>query len=243
MIRSWQNKTKCTKKDLLSLAGWMFWATKVVRGGRTFLRRILDAAHSRSANILLPVEPSVLGDLEWWDKFVHNFNGTSMIPDSHWTESWGSEFQLYTDASGSGYGAQWGNKYVYGQWNGFQKQIVRRDTGIAITVLELCGVVIAALTWGHLWKGKRIVVRCDNTGAVAAINSMFCKDPTLMQLVRELWFASCTHLFELRSIHVAGVLNVNADLLSRGRIQEFLSLNPTADSCPNTPVMPTFLNL
>jgi hypothetical protein len=149
---------------------------------------------------------------------------------------------LYTDASGSGYGARWGSQYLHGKWNATQLQKVQRQESISITVLELCGIVIAAMTWGHLWKGKRIRVRCDNTGAVAAINSGFCHDALLMELVRELWFTCCTHLFELRAVHIPGVLNVDADDLSRGCVEQFQARNPTVNSSSTIPQLPTCLN-
>jgi len=63
-----------------------------------------------------------------------------------------------------------------------------------------------------------------------------------MELVRELWFTSCAHLFEIRSVHIPGVLNVDADDLSRGRIQSFLSRNPTADSLPTPTRLPKCLS-
>lgn len=242
LIASWQRKRVCKRRDLLSLAGWLFWATKVVRGGRTFLRRIIDAARSRTDEAPLRVEPSVRGDLSWWHRFLEQFNGVSMIPESAWTESWSGEYQLFTDASGLGFGARWGNKYLYGVWGEEQKRKVQRDSGLAITVLELCGIATAALTWGHLWTGKRLIVRCDNTGAVAALNSGFCRDRLLMELVREMWYCSCAHQFELRAVHVPGVSNVDADALSRGCVQEFLDRNPTADSSPTIPRLPRCLN-
>src|SRR6202040_763139 len=156
------------------------------------------------------IEPSVRGDLKWWNQFLVQFNGVSMIPDSEWTPAWSKECELYTDACKSGYGARWGKQYLYGKWNESQMHKVQGKDGIAIAVLELCGVVIAAMTWGSKWKGKRITVRCDNTAVVAAINSGFCQNELLMELVRELWFTCCTHSFEIRAVHVAGVLNVDA---------------------------------
>jgi hypothetical protein len=76
---------------------------------------------------------------------------------------------------------------------------------------------------------------------VAAINSGFCSNELLMELVRELWFACCTHRFELRSVHLRGVLNVDADALSRDRVQEFRNRNPTADSSPTIHQLPVCL--
>jgi Reverse transcriptase (RNA-dependent DNA polymerase) len=242
LLRSWEMKVKCTRKELLSLSGWFYWATKVVRGGRTFLRRIVDAARYRKHNGLQVIEPSVKGDLIWWTKFLSQYNGISMLPESNWTESWSNECQLFTDASSIGYGARWGDKYTYGKWNANQLSKVQGVAGIVIAVLELCGIVIAAITWGQEWKGKRITVRCDNTGAVAAINNGSCQNELLMNLVRELWYTSCTHLFELRAVHVPGVVNVDADDLSRDYVEKFRRRNPSVDSSPTTPQLPACLS-
>ena len=42
VLLSFRNKTRASKKQLQQLAGRLNWACKVVYGGRTFLRRILN---------------------------------------------------------------------------------------------------------------------------------------------------------------------------------------------------------
>ncbi len=42
MIVSWQKRKACSKRDLLSLIGHLQHACKVVKPGRTFLRRMID---------------------------------------------------------------------------------------------------------------------------------------------------------------------------------------------------------
>ena len=41
-LDKWSIKKKCTKRELLSLIGVLSFATKVVKAGRTFLRRLID---------------------------------------------------------------------------------------------------------------------------------------------------------------------------------------------------------
>ena len=50
LIHSWQLKKRCSKKELLSLLGRLNWACRVVRGGRTFLRRLIDLAKKLKQN-------------------------------------------------------------------------------------------------------------------------------------------------------------------------------------------------
>ena len=46
---------------------------------------------------------SIKVDLSWWLKFVDEFNGVSMMLDSHWSDA--SSLGLFTDASLEGFGA------------------------------------------------------------------------------------------------------------------------------------------
>ena len=41
-LKQWHNHRSCTKRQLLSLIGSLSHASKVVRPGRTFLRRLID---------------------------------------------------------------------------------------------------------------------------------------------------------------------------------------------------------
>ena len=41
-IQQWQGKNSCKKRDLLSLIGLLSHACRVIRAGRTFLRRMID---------------------------------------------------------------------------------------------------------------------------------------------------------------------------------------------------------
>jgi len=45
----WLSRQKAQKKDLLSLIGHLAHAAKVVPLGRTFIRRMLDVAHSKKS--------------------------------------------------------------------------------------------------------------------------------------------------------------------------------------------------
>jgi len=41
-VRAWADRQRCTKRELLSLAGKLQHASTVVRSGRTFVRRLFD---------------------------------------------------------------------------------------------------------------------------------------------------------------------------------------------------------
>ena len=53
LLHQWGDRKACTRKELESLIGMLNHACKVVRAGRTFLRRMIDLLHSRPHHNLL----------------------------------------------------------------------------------------------------------------------------------------------------------------------------------------------
>jgi hypothetical protein len=103
---------------------------------------------------------------------------------------------------------------------------------------ELYAVACAATTWGHLWKAKRIIIRSDSATAVAAWKKGSSIDNDLSELIRTLLFLASIHSFELKLVHIAGIDNCYADLLSRGQVADFLALPGTRFPLPDTPLPP-----
>ena len=69
ILRQWGDRRVCTRKELESLVGLLNHACKVVRAGRSFLRRMIDLLHSRpSSSRCRGCSPIRLNaaDLAWW---------------------------------------------------------------------------------------------------------------------------------------------------------------------------------
>jgi hypothetical protein len=71
-----------TRKELDKLNGKLSWVCKVVYGGRTFLRRLIDAQWSVARpHHHIRILTHIRLDLEWWHQFLPQFNGqTELIP-------------------------------------------------------------------------------------------------------------------------------------------------------------------
>ena len=105
-LLQWGDKAACTCKDLESLIGLLNHACKVVRSGRSFLRRMLDLLHAvPSSQPIIRLNNSFRADLAWWHTFLTRWNGESFLPPP----SLLPETTLTTDASGL-----WG----CGAWHG-----------------------------------------------------------------------------------------------------------------------------
>ena len=106
---------KTTLKNIQSLIGLLNFASCAVPPGRAFLRRIINLTHGLKYphhRRWVTVEAEV--DILAWLEFIENFNGKSVILEDRWFNS--DKLNLYTDASGMGFGLKFGNKWALGEW-------------------------------------------------------------------------------------------------------------------------------
>ena len=101
LIRQWSHRKKCTKRELLSLIGLLAFASKVVKPGRMFLRRLIDLSTTvTSLNHFIYLNMEARADINWWLQFLPEWNGLSMIPPAPITTI---DLKLFTDAPGEGF--------------------------------------------------------------------------------------------------------------------------------------------
>ena len=78
LIQSWVARKVTTARDLKSLVGKLENACKVVRPGRSFLRRMIDLLRGVKSNRrLVRLNSSFRSDLAWWHHFLSGWNGVS----------------------------------------------------------------------------------------------------------------------------------------------------------------------
>jgi hypothetical protein len=77
LTRQWRS---CTKRELLSLIGHLSHACRVVRAGRTFLRRMIDLSSvPKELHHRVRLNKGFQSDLHWWVAFLEGWNGVSMF--------------------------------------------------------------------------------------------------------------------------------------------------------------------
>ena len=89
------------------------------------------------------------------------------------------------------------------------------ELNLDISSLELLTIVVALKLWGPCWTGLRITGRGDNEAAVTVVNTGRCRNPFMNSCLREICYNAATHEFEVCAVHIPGVSNPFADLLSR----------------------------
>jgi len=224
-IGQWRAKKFCRKRELLSLIGLLQHACRVVRAGRTFLRRMIDLSTTvREHDHWVRLNVGFRSDLRWWEIFLEEWNGVSLcggvVPAS-------PRDTITSDASG-----RWGCGAFTEQGEWFQYRWPAGWESVHITVKELLPIVVAVAVWGHEWRGCTIRCRCDNAAVVAIIRSGSSRDPSAMHLMRCLFFFTARYQIVLAPVHIPGKLNVAADSLSRDALSSFLQLVPKAKKEP-----------
>lgn len=224
---------KLTLRELQSLIGSLSFVCKAVAPGRAFLRRLIDLTCGISEHwhkIRLTV--GAKADLRLWSVFLKDFNGVSIIPEQRWLAEEDAEF--FTDASGSiGFGGYFKGRWFQGKWPDNLGSIR------SIAWLEVFPIVVALVLWGHLLKGKRVILRSDNQAAVSIINKQTSKCPIIMKLVRFMVLQCLKSNILFVSKFIPGESNNIADAISRYQVRQFREAAPHAAARP-TPV-PEFL--
>ena len=223
LLVEWGDRRACERRELESLIGTLNHACKVVRSGRSFLRRMLDLLHGVPMHPTRPhpirLNRAFRSDLMWWRTFVTDWNGVSFLPPPPCLP----RLQMMSDASGS-----WG----CGAWHGrqwFQLQWDERSTGLSIMVKELLPIVLAGAVWGSKWNGHCVICHCDNQAVVASLRSRTSRESHIMHMLRTLAFVEAKHGFSLAPQYIHTKANHLADDLSRNSLSSFLTKVPEAD--------------
>ena len=206
IVKHTMSLKRISLRDLQVLAGKLNWAAGVVRGGRTYLRRILDAMKPlKASRHKIKVSPDLREDLLWWDNFLHTFNG------KYWTHKSHDWAHVFVDASTTGGGMVWGSQWTYIHWQSDCPDLADKH----INIKEAAMIALAVRRWAPQWAGCNVVVHTDNTTALSALNKGSCRSPTVMCFIREVFWVSSIYCITIRGVHVPGALNVCADAVSR----------------------------
>ncbi len=223
-LRSFQHRYSATKRELEQLVGRLNFAAKVVKGGRTFLRRMIDEINTVvDHNATIVLSDCFRLDVLWWLNFASQWNGTEMMIDPKPVAS----PRFVTDASNLAVCAVFDGEFIV-RYND------DRTNSWHINELECLAVYLAAKRWASEWRNLHIVVESDNTTTVAAINRGSSKSRRIMSMLRKLFWLSAKFNFHLTARFIAGKTNTLADAGSRRDFNTMLDIDPTLSMvlCP-----------
>ena len=156
LVLKFQHKQRATKKQLQRLAGKLNWACRMVYGGRTFPRRILDITNALSPSGKFRLDKSFRDDIIWWVNFLKVFNDTRLFFDDL------PPVDVFTDACFTAAGGYFREDWFYDH---FALDSLRWRN-LHINHKESLAILLAAKRWCKLWSNRRMVIYSDNQAAV-----------------------------------------------------------------------------
>jgi hypothetical protein len=235
---------KVNRRELSSIIGRLQWAAQVMPGSQLRLTRaywcrdlLVDKGLSekttkqqwgKHVEVLLTDE--AVEDLTWWADTLSSENATQLYLSRHPLSSgfWKGlvdEDDIFldkhsitkeginvftTDASGYGGGGWWKHHRVHKVYTKSDGPLFRSSNWREMDMVK-CSVE----RWGELWRGQRVLVRCDNGVTVSSINKGRVKVTTLYPLFRELQAVCRRYDIHLAARHIPGIANGLADRISR----------------------------
>ena len=197
----------CSLKEFKSIIGKLQFTCLVIPAGRAFLRRMHDASMGKvSPFSRVRLSTGVKEDLRLWRSFLSDFNGRGLLSYGEPLSS--PDLHMYSDSSLSGFGATLGTRFIVGTfpiaWKG-------RD----IQTLELFPILGLVSTFADFLQGKSLIMHCDNLALVHILNNQTSKSPSVMTLLRPLVLILLRKKIVFRAVHIPGISNSLADMLSR----------------------------
>ena len=146
-VSSFLHMKRATKRQLQSLAGSLNFAAKVVRGGRSFLRRILNSIQQlRRPSHKARLDGAVRGDIVWWHSFLEQFNGVAAFVDER------PITPILTDACKASGGAFCDGDFFYLNWEKDYPVMA----GMHINYKETMTAVLAVRQWGPSFANRTL---------------------------------------------------------------------------------------
>lgn len=220
LLCDFKSKHRASKTQLESLIGKLNWSCQVIKGGRTFLRRLIDLKNTlKQSQHKAILSEDFQKDLDWWIDFIHVFNGSVKFVDSKPVTN------LQTDACQHGGGAFFDSDFFYINW----KLDLPAVADFHINLKETITLILAIFRWHRKLQDKQVIIHTDNITAKSIVNKGTCKSAYVMNLLRQLFWLQAVFNFSIKAVYIPGKYNVLADCISRlhekGQLSKLWELN------------------
>ena len=172
LLAKWKYRRSTNRRDLESLIGKLNFVATCVRAGRIFISRLLNFLRAMPRDVVMHILDDVKKDIKWWQKFMPTYNAKSMMQLEEWSEP---DQILASDACLQGCGGMAKDgEFFHAEFPEFiQRQCLH------INALEMLSLIIALKLWAPRFRGKRLMILCDNNTSVQVLNRGVTKDSFL----------------------------------------------------------------
>ncbi|CAG7822314.1 unnamed protein product, partial [Allacma fusca] len=207
LCRSIRSKDLITVQELAELVGTLVSASPAVPYGLLYTRH-LERDKTRALHVSrgryghrFRLSHEAIKDLLWWESRVSVV--VNPIRSDHY------EFQIETDASLTGWGGSFRGRRANGFWTLQQQKF-------HINILELLAIENVLRCFQSDFWNAQILIRCDNTVAIAYINNRGgCRSAVLQQIAQRIFQWAEQREIWLVATYIPSIENVIADEESR----------------------------
>lgn len=178
-VNSFAKRNTCKIRELAKITGLLVSACPAVQYGWLYVKRLerqkFLALKSFNGNYdaKLNVSKTIKEELQWWSQNIKN----AYVFISSRT----FKYEIFTDASKTGWGAACGSEIARGFWG-------EQESSSHINILELSAILYALQSFVNDDKNCDILLRVDNKTAIAYINKMGgIQFTNLNNLSRKIW--------------------------------------------------------
>ena len=206
-IETLTRKTRCSIRELAQLIGLLNFCCLAIPYGRVYLKRLEKTrylgllANKQNFNAYIEIPAGSRQDLDWWSRQLP-FQVSPIRPQTYSKE-------IFSDASDTGWGACCEGISVGGPWSKEEEQS-------HINSRELKAVFYGLRNFGSDLRDTSLLLRIDNTTAVAYVNKMGgVQYPWLNDIARAIWQFCEQRRLWLFASYIPSAENVLADKASR----------------------------
>lgn len=221
---------KVTMEWLEKLVGKLEFASKAIRLGRSYLYELRRVQFRQSLGDAqrwhkLKLSAGAKAELRWWQQAIAVDTRASIYCDLRWHDTC-DVLHPSSDASEWGCGAYFDGKYISVEWSSTVKQLAGIGTRSRnMPLCEAIGVAVAINTWKRRFHDKRVLFHTDCMAVMYGINkghASSAASPWLNAVYTFINDVCIQHNIMLRCVHIKGIDNTMSDLVSRGKVHEFL---------------------
>ncbi len=112
-LLEWRQHSRALVKDIASLHSQLSFVACVVKPGCIFLWRIVEEMQrGQTMESQVQLLEEFFSERDWWTQLLPEWNGVSVIAEFQWASN--ADFDLFTDASSTGFGACWQGAWLAG---------------------------------------------------------------------------------------------------------------------------------
>lgn len=178
LVKRFLQLPRCSIRGFAQLIGTLVSACSAVKYGLLYTislerQKYLALLKNDDYEAKFKPSPIILEDLQWWLRIIP----IAQCPMRHPSY----KFEIYTDASGTGWGAVCGDKRAHGTWKDSERDF-------HINYLELLAVFLGLKCFVKNQNNCSVLLRVDNTTAISYVNRMGgIQYPHLNNLARSIW--------------------------------------------------------